>query len=58
MIRLSDLTLPLDHAIEDLEAAIVARLELQPGQLERFTIVRRGNDARKKGHAEPVKRMR
>ena len=48
MIRLSDLALPLDHGPEDLEAAIIARLELQPGQLERFSIVRRGNDARKK----------
>ena len=48
MIRLSDLALPLDHAPEDLEAAITERLGLAPGQLERFAIVRRGNDARKK----------
>lgn len=48
MIRLSDLALPLDHTPEELEAAITARLALAPGQLERFTLVRRGNDARKK----------
>ena len=48
MIRLSDLALPLDHAPEDLEAAIVTRLGLAPGELERFGVVRRGNDARKK----------
>jgi uncharacterized FAD-dependent dehydrogenase len=48
MIRLSDLALPLDHTPEQLEAAIVERLGLTPGQLERFTVVRRGNDARKK----------
>lgn len=48
MIRLSDLALPLDHAAEDLEAAIVERLGLAPGQLERFVVVRRGNDARRK----------
>jgi len=48
MIRLSDLALPLDHGPDDLEAAILARLGLSPGELERFTVVRRGNDARKK----------
>ncbi|PLK27372.1 NAD(P)/FAD-dependent oxidoreductase [Novosphingobium sp. TH158] len=48
MIRLSDLALPLDHSPEDLEQAILARLGLSPGELERFVVVRRGNDARKK----------
>lgn len=48
MIRLSDLALPLGHAPEDLEAAVIARLGLAPGDLQRFTIVRRGNDARRK----------
>lgn len=49
MIRLSDLALPLDHAPEALEAAVVARLRLAPGELERIVLVRRGNDARKRG---------
>ncbi len=48
MIRLSDLALPLDHTPEDLEAAVIARLSLAPGQLQRFSVVRRGNDARRK----------
>jgi uncharacterized FAD-dependent dehydrogenase len=48
MLRLSDLALPLDHAPEELEAAILARLGIAADQLERFTIARRGNDARKK----------
>ncbi len=48
MLRLSNLTLPLDHAPAALEAAIGERLELSPGELLRFTVVRRGNDARKK----------
>jgi uncharacterized FAD-dependent dehydrogenase len=48
MLRLSDLALPLGHAPEDLETAIAARLGLVPGELERFTVVRRGNDARRK----------
>lgn len=47
MIRLSDLALPLDHTAEDLEAAVIARLALAPGELVRFSLVRRGNDARK-----------
>jgi uncharacterized FAD-dependent dehydrogenase len=48
MIRLTDLALPLDHAPEALEAAVCARLGIAPGDLERVTVVRRGNDARKK----------
>ena len=48
MLRLSDLLLPLDHTPADLEAAVVERLALQPGELHRFTVVRRGNDARRK----------
>ncbi|MEO7248214.1 MAG: FAD-dependent protein [Novosphingobium sp.] len=48
MIRLSDLALPLGHAPGDLELAICTRLDIPPGELERVTIVRRGNDARKK----------
>jgi len=48
MIRLTDLTLPLDHAPADLEAAVCARLGIAPEELERVILVRRGNDARKK----------
>jgi len=48
MIRLSDLTLPLDHAPEDLEAAVLARLGIGAERLARLHVVRRGNDARKK----------
>lgn len=48
MIRLSDLALPLDHAPADLEAAVCDRLGIVPDQIERLTVVRRGNDARRK----------
>lgn len=48
MLRLSDLALPLDHAPEDLDAAVCARLGITPAELERVTVVRRGNDARRK----------
>ncbi|MCP5386396.1 MAG: NAD(P)/FAD-dependent oxidoreductase [Novosphingobium sp.] len=49
MLRLNELKLPLDHVAEDLPAAICARLGIAADELERFTVVRRGNDARKKG---------
>jgi len=49
MLRLSDLALPLDHAPAALEAAIIERLGLAPDELERVSIVRRGNDARRRG---------
>ena len=48
MIRLTDLALPLDHPPEALVAAIAARLGIAAERLERFSIARRGNDARKK----------
>ena len=48
MLRLSDLALPLDHEPADLEAAVCARLGIVPEDLERLTVVRRGNDARRK----------
>ena len=48
MIRLTDLALPLDHEAPALEAAVLAKLGVVPERLERFTVFRRGNDARKK----------
>ncbi len=48
MLRLNELKLPLDHSTDDLSAAICQRLGLRDDELERFTVVKRGNDARKK----------
>ncbi|MEJ2410431.1 MAG: NAD(P)/FAD-dependent oxidoreductase [Novosphingobium sp.] len=48
MLRLTDLALPLDHTPADLERAVCERLGLVAGDLERFTVARRGNDARRK----------
>ena len=42
MLRLSDLALPLDHTSADLEEAVIARLDIAPGDLERVTVVGRG----------------
>ncbi len=48
MLRLTDITLPLDHPPQALEAAVATRLGIAPEAIERITLVRRGNDARKK----------
>lgn len=48
MLRLSGLTLPLDHADEAMPDAICARLAIARDDLIHYEIVRRGNDARRK----------
>jgi uncharacterized FAD-dependent dehydrogenase len=48
MLRLSGLTLPLDHPETAMEPAICARLGIAPEELLSHEIVRRGNDARRK----------
>ncbi len=48
MLRLTELKLPLDHTTADLEAAIAERLEIEPAALLRYTVAKRGNDARRK----------
>jgi len=48
MLRLNDLALPLDHSPAELDAAVCERLAIAPARLHRVTIVRRGNDARRK----------
>ena len=49
MLRLTELRLPLDHSDQDLRAAILRELGIGPGELVRWSIARRGYDARKKG---------
>jgi len=48
MLRLSGLSLPLDHSSDAIAPAICARLGIAPDRLRGFTMVRRGNDARRK----------
>jgi len=48
MLRLSGLSLPLDHEAEALPVAICARLGIGREALKGFTIYRRGNDARRR----------
>ncbi len=54
MIRLSELKLPLHHADEALPAAICRRLRVTPRDLIRFTVARRGHDARDKNNIQLV----
>ncbi|MGI4850131.1 MAG: NAD(P)/FAD-dependent oxidoreductase [Janthinobacterium lividum] len=48
MLRLTDITLPLDHPEAELERAILAKLGIAAQDLVGYTIFRRGYDARKK----------
>jgi len=48
MIRISELSLPLDHGPDALRAAIVKRLDIAGADLLDFTVFKRSYDARKK----------
>ncbi len=48
MLRLTEVKLPLDHAADALQAAILKRLAIPAAQLIRYDIHRRGFDARKR----------
>jgi hypothetical protein len=48
LIRITELSLPLDHAEDALRKAIVRRLGIADGELLDFTVFRRGYDARRK----------
>jgi len=48
MLRLSGLSLPLEHSSDAVAPAICVRLGIAADRLRGFTMVRRGNDARRK----------
>ena len=48
MIRINELSLPLDHPPEALQQAILARLEIPAADLLKVTVFKRSYDARKK----------
>jgi len=50
MLRLTDITLPLDHADSALDGAVRARLKLPAGAVRALTMAKRSYDARKRGH--------
>jgi hypothetical protein len=48
MLRITELTLPLHHAEESLQSAILKRLRIGPRDLIRYAVARRASDARDK----------
>ena len=48
MLRLNEVKLPLDHAEDDLPAAILARLGIDAAALRGYTVFKRSYDARKR----------
>jgi len=54
MLRITELTLPLHHADEALAGAICKRLRIKPRELIRYSIARRGHDARDKANIQLV----
>ncbi|MFV0456373.1 MAG: hypothetical protein ACK5NQ_15535, partial [Pseudomonas sp.] len=48
MIRINELSLPLDHTADELRAAIVKRLGIGDADLLDFSVFKRSYDARKK----------
>jgi uncharacterized protein len=48
MLRLSEIKLPLDHTQEEVESAIVKKLQISPQELVAYSIFKRSYDARKK----------
>ncbi len=48
MLRLTEIKLPLDHGPDALKPAILKRLGIPAADLERFSVFKRGHDARKK----------
>ena len=49
MLRLTELKLPLDHPLEDLRAAVLARLHIDDADLVQLAVYKRSYDARRRG---------
>ncbi len=49
MLRLTDIKLPLEHAEDDVSAAICARIGIAANELTSYTVAKRSYDARKRG---------
>ncbi|MGR8980534.1 MAG: NAD(P)/FAD-dependent oxidoreductase [Gammaproteobacteria bacterium] len=48
MLRITELTLPLEHGEESIKSAIVARLDIEPNELISYTVFRQSYDARQR----------
>ena len=49
MIRITELRLPVNHAPNELETAILKRLSISTKDLVEFSVFKRSHDARKNG---------
>ncbi|HEY9421288.1 MAG TPA: NAD(P)/FAD-dependent oxidoreductase [Thermoanaerobaculia bacterium] len=54
MLRLKELRLPLEHTDEQLKAAVLRELGIEPQELVGYSVFRRGFDARKRGAIDLV----
>jgi uncharacterized FAD-dependent dehydrogenase len=54
MLRITELKLPLDHTENQLKAAIIARLDITPEELNAYSVFRLGHDARKRSAIDLV----
>jgi uncharacterized protein len=54
MLRLTEISLPLDHDESALKAAILAKLDITTEQLISFTVAKRGFDARRKTNIQLI----
>ena len=54
MLRLTDLTLPLDHDDTALDAAVRTRLKLPSGAVRALAVAKRSYDARKRGQIQLI----
>ncbi len=54
MLRLTEIKLPLNHAEDALNAAVLAKLKLKPEQLKHIHLFKRGYDARKKSDIQLI----
>ena len=54
MLRLKELRLPLEHTDEELRAAVLRELGIEPEELVGYSVFRRGFDARKRGAIDLV----
>ena len=54
MLRLNNLKLPLDHNTDELEAAVLKKLGIQPDEMVSYSVYKRSYDARRKNEIKLI----
>lgn len=54
MLRINEISLPLDHDEQDLTLAIAARLDIEPVDLSSYSVFKRSYDARNKSNIQLI----